>query len=82
MRSWIKVVTMTTVTPSADMPMRMAQTRRMRLSMIARIMWAIWAEGSWSSQPRVYANLKRARLIMLCDGARVLARSDRPDAMR
>jgi hypothetical protein len=27
MRSWINVVTMTTVTPSADMPMRMAQTR-------------------------------------------------------
>src|ERR1700722_17755701 len=38
MRSWIRIVTMNTVTASADNPIRMVQTRRRRSSVMVRIM--------------------------------------------
>jgi hypothetical protein len=37
--SWI--MTVQTLTANTDIPIRMAQTRRMR-SVVGRIMWAIW----------------------------------------
>ena len=45
MRSWIMTVTVTTVTANATIPIRMAQTRRMRSSMMARIIWSFRREA-------------------------------------
>ena len=41
MRSWIMMVTMTTVTASADIPIRMAQTCRSQFPVSARILNAL-----------------------------------------
>ena len=66
MRSWIMMVTMTTVTATTDMPIRMAQTRRRRM---ARVIGRDLGGSVGGGQPRIRANLTTPNRISRRDSA-------------